>query len=133
MNYIDFRGTEFGRFVENFCAQRSHDPKEIGHHYDIPFDSIDRLFALYLLEHKLNLVENTPLTIDFEIKDALDAGIPEEIKDIFEMVTLWAYNNYEREGISPISAYVNLVYKAQKGKEEVLKDSYYNGGWFGAS
>ena len=41
--------------------------------------------------------------------------------------------NYEREAMSPYVAFFNIIAAAKQGKEFVLKDSYYDGGWFGAS
>lgn len=133
--------TKFYKFAEKFCKENN---KEFDgtrfvffHNNKIPFDSVDRIYALYLIDDKSHLLD-----IDLEeiIKDKekqtneyMYSLMNKEEKEEFELVTDWAYDNYEREGISPYVAFFNIIDVAKKGKEVVLKDSYYDGSWFGAS
>lgn len=133
--------TNFYRFAEKFCKENN---KEFDgtrfaffHNNDVPFDSVDRIYALYLIESNSHLLE---INLDEINKDKekqtneyMYSLMTQEEQDEFKLVTDWAYENYEREGMSPYVAFFNLIYVAKQGKEAVLTDSYYVGGWFGAS
>ena len=138
---MEIEETKFYKFAEKFCKENN---KEFDgtrfaffHNNEIPFDSVDRIYALYLIDSNSHLLD-----IDLEeiIKNKekqtneymYSLMTKEEIKE-FNLVTNWAYENYEREGMSPYVAMFNIIDVAKKGEEVVLKDSYYNGGWFGAS
>ena len=77
------------------------------------------------------------LEIDLSTQEAIrehfDNDVPDEIKEEFNLVSMETYHNYEREAMSQIDGYLNLINIVKKGKDVVLKDSYYTGGWFGAS
>ena len=133
--------TKFYKFAEKFCKENNKEWEgnrfAFFHNNDIPFDSVDRIYALYLID------ENSPLlNINLEeiLKDKekqnddfMKSLMTEEEQEEFALVSNWAYENYEREGMSRYVAFFNIIDVAQKGKEIVLKDSYYDGGWFGAS
>jgi hypothetical protein len=133
--------TKFYKFAENFCKEND---KEFDgtrfvffHNNDVPFDSVDRIYALYLIDSNSHLLD---IDIDEIVKDKnkqtneyMYSLMTEEEKEEFKLVTNWAYDNYEREMMSPYVAFFNIVGVAKKGKEVTLKDSYYDGGWFGAS
>lgn len=133
--------TKFYKFAEKFCKENNKewegDRFAFFHNNDIPFDSVDRIYALYLID------ENSPLLNinleeilndkDKQNDDFMKSLMSEEEQEEFDLVSNWAYENYEREGMSRYIAFFNIINVAQKGKEVVLKDSYYDGGWFGAS
>ena len=133
--------TKFYKFAEKFCKENNKewygDRFAFFHNNNIPFDSVDRIYALYLIDKKSHLLD-----IDLEeilnnkekqTNDYMYSLMSDYEKEEFDLVTNWAYENYEREGMSPYVAFFNIIDVAKKGKEVVLKDSYYNGGWFGAS
>jgi len=133
--------TKFYKFAENFCKENNREFKgdrfAFFHNNDIPFDSVDRIYALYLINEKSHLLD-----IDLEeilndkenqTDDYMYSLMSDYEKEEFDLVTDWAYENYEREGMSSYVAFFNIIDVAKKGKEVVLKDSYYDGGWFGAS
>lgn len=133
--------TNFYRFAEKFCKENN---KEFDgtrfaffHNNDVPFDSVDRIYALYLIESNSHLLEINLDEIDKDeekqTNEYMYSLMTQEEQDEFKLVTNWAYENYEREGMSPYVAFFNLIYVAKQGKEAVLTDSYYDGGWFGAS
>ena len=138
---MEIKDTKFYKFAEKFCKENN---KEFDgtrfaffHNNNIPFDSVDRIYALYLIDTKSHLLD---IDIDEIIEDKEKSSneymyslMLEEEQEEFKLVTDWAYENYEREGISPYVAFFNLLDVAKKGKEIVLNDSYYDGGWFGAS
>lgn len=97
----------------------------INYSHEMPCDSWDRLFALFILDCYPELIKK-------EFKD-----LPKEIQHEFSIESgtegSYAYNNYEREWISNDHAWENLTIVAEKGREAVLKDSYEDGGWFGAA
>lgn len=141
-------------FAEKVSSTDYFDPKEsyidqiigaIDYRNDKPFDSFDRLFALYLIDQHIEVIN------EFDVEKACESSENGEIeyqkafdnrsnssldlKNEYEKV-LWtmSYENYEREGIDNICALVNMIHVAKKGKEAVLTDSYANeDGWFGAS
>lgn len=148
LNYAKEEG-----FAEKVFSKKYFDPKEshinqiigeINYHNDKPFDSFDRLFALYLIDQHINVIN------EFDVEKAcesLENGKAEyekafdttktsiDLKKEYEKI-LWpmSYENYEREGIDNICALVNMIHVAKKGKEFVLTDSYADeDGWFGAS
>lgn len=130
-------------FVEKYFKENHEDFIGRGSIYyrnDIPYDSVDRFVALYMIEHEPTIIKES-VDIIRSIKnnaelnawyESLKENHKEFIKE-FELVETWAYNNYEREGMSNAGALANIIDVAEKGKETVLQDSYYNGGWFGAS
>jgi hypothetical protein len=133
--------TKFYKFCEKFCKENNVEwtksRMSFFHSNEIPFDSVDRIYALYLIDIKSHL-------LDINIDDVLNKEgnqndeymyqlMTEEEKEEFSLVSEWAYENYEREGMPRWVAFFNIINVAQKGKEAVLKDSYYNDGWFGAS
>lgn len=133
--------TKFYKFAEKFCKENN---KEFDgtrfvffHNNNIPFDSVDRIYALYLIDSNSHLLD---IDLDEIIKDKekqtneyMYSLMTKEELEEFKLVTNWAYENYERETISLYVAFFNIIDVAKKGKEVVLKDSYYAGGWFGAS
>ena len=133
--------TKFYKFAENFCKEndKEFDGTRFAffHNNNVPFDSVDRIYALYLIDSDSHLLD---IDIDEIVKDEnkktneyMYSLMTEEEKEEFKLVTNWAYENYEREGMSPYVAFFNIIAVAKKGKEVTLKDSYYDGGWFGAS
>lgn len=133
--------TKFYKFAENFCKENNREFKgdrfAFFHNNDIPFDSVDRIYALYLIDEKSHLLD-----IDLEeilndkenhTDDYMYSLMSDYEKEEFDLVTDWAYENYEREGLAGYEAFFNIINTAKKGKDIVLKDSYYDGGWFGAS
>lgn len=133
--------TKFYKFAENFCKENNREFKgdrfAFFHNNDIPFDSVDRIYALYLIDEKSHLLD-----IDLEeilndkenqTDDYMYSLMSDYEKKEFDLVTDWAYENYEREGLAGYEAFFNIINTAKKGKDMVLKDSYYDGGWFGAS
>lgn len=133
--------TKFYKFAEKFCKENNKkwegDRFAFFHNNDIPFDSVDRIYALYLIDensHLLNInLEEVLNDKEKQNNDFMKSLMTEEEQEEFDLVSNWAYENYEREGIDRYVAFFNMISVAQKGKEKVLKDSYYDGGWFGAS
>ena len=133
--------TKFYKFAEKFCKENNKewegDRFAFFHNNDIPFDSVDRIYALYLIDensHLLNInLEEILNDKEKQNDDFMKSLMSEEEQEEFDLVSNWAYENYEREGMSRYIAFFNVIDVAQKGKEVVLKDSYYDGGWFGAS
>ncbi len=97
----------------------------INYSHEKPIDSWDRLFALYLIDVHSECLDKTWN----EVKDL------EDIKDfsIDGYAGNKAYNNYEREWLSDEVAWREMANVAKQGREKVLIDFYYDGGWFGAS
>lgn len=138
---MEIKDTKFYKFAEKFCKENN---KEFAgtrfaffHNNNIPFDSVDRIYALYLIDSNSHLID---INLDEILKDKdkqtneyMYSLMTEEETEEFKLVTNWAYENYEREGMSPYVAFFNIIDVAKKGREVVLKDSYYDGGWFGAS
>lgn len=133
--------TKFYEFAEKFCKEynRKFDGDRFAffHNNSIPFDSVDRIYALYLIDSNSHLLD---IDIDEIVNnkekqsdDYMYSLMTKEEQEEFKLVSNWAYENYEREAMSPYVAFFNLISVAKKGKEVVLKDSYYDGGWFGAS
>lgn len=133
--------TKFYKFAEKFCKENNRkwegDRFAFFHNNNIPFDSVDRIYALYLIDEKSNLLN---INLDEILKDKekqtneyMYSLMNDYEKEEFSLVSNWAYENYEREAMSPYVAFFNIISVAQKGKDAVLKDSYYDGGWFGAS
>lgn len=133
--------TKFYKFAEKFCKENNQkwegDRFALFHNNNIPFDSVDRIYALYLIDDKSDLLN---INLDEILKDKekqtdeyMYSLMNDYEKEEFSLVTNWAYENYEREAMSPYVAFFNIISVAQKGKDVVLKDSYYDGGWFGAS
>lgn len=133
--------TKFYKFAEKFCKENNKEWEgnrfAFFHNKDIPFDSVDRVYALYLIDensHLLNInLEEILNDKEKQNDNFMKSLMTEAEQEEFALVSNWAYENYEREGMSRYVAFFNIIYVAQKGKEVVLKDSYYNGGWFGAS
>lgn len=133
--------TKFYKFAERFCKENNKewegDRFAFFHNNDIPFDSVDRIYALYLIDensHLLNInLEEILKDKEKQNDDFMKSLMTEEEQEEFALVSNWAYENYEREGMSRYVAFFNIIDVAQKGKEVVLKDSYDDGGWFGAS
>lgn len=133
--------TKFYKFAENFCKENNvnFDGSRFAffHNNNIPFDSVDRIYALYLIDSNSHLLD---IDIDEIMKDESKQTneymynlMTDVEKEEFDLVTDWAYENYEREGMSPYVAFFNIIAVAKKGKDITLTDSYYDGGWFGAS
>ena len=133
--------TKFYKFAEKFCKENNQkwegDRFAFFHNNNIPFDSVDRIYALYLIDDKSDLLN---INLDEILKDKekqtdeyMYSLMNDYEKEEFSLVTNWAYENYEREAMSSYVAFFNIISVAQKGKDVVLKDSYYDGGWFGAS
>lgn len=137
--------SEFSNFIINLdkrlqiTKQNLSDPLEIlkSIHYgnSIPTDSVDRVFALYLVTCHQELLDslNEDIILNKDKLSEFYSNMDSQIKLDFEGIKYIAYENYEREGISDLEAFGNLVYVAKKGESEVLKDSYRDGGWFGSS
>ena len=104
---------------------------------DIPFDSFDRLYALYLLDFHDEIVKNLDVKKALEnrkyAEDYYNKSLDKEnIRNEFERELFGlAYENYEREDVSKLEAFINIIKVAKEGKEVVLKDSYKTGGYFG--
>lgn len=126
--------TEFYKFTKEFFKKNEKTLEDINRlrENEKPFDSVDRMYAIYIIEKKPHLLE-VDLSTQEKINEAFAGGVPEEIREEFDLVSTASYNNYEREAMSPKKGYFNLLFIAKKGLEETLKDSYYEGGWFGAS
>lgn len=133
--------TNFYKFCEKSCKENNKewtkDRFAFFHNNEIPFDSVDRIYALYLIDSKSHLLDIDLEEIlkdkDKQTNEYMYSLMTEQEKEEFSLVTDWAYENYEREGMSPYVAFFNLIDVAKKGKEYTLKDSYYDDGWFGAS
>lgn len=109
--------------------------RSIYYGYDAPKDSVDRIFALYLIDchsEALN-VDMDKIKESEEYAKSLYRELPEDIKEDFEFIKFISYDNYEREGMSDFVAYFNIINVAKEGRDYTLRDSYANGGWFGAS
>lgn len=158
MKDLDFKTWMFNYakeegFAEKVSSTNYFDPKAsyidqiigaIDYRNDKPFDSFDRLFALYLIDQHIDVINK--FDVDkaceslengkAEYKKAFDTPKTSiDLKNEYEKI-LWpmSYENYEREGIDNICALVNMIHVAKKGKEAVLTDSYADeDGWFGAS
>ena len=136
---MEIKDTKFYKFAKKFCEENNQefDGSRFAffHNNDIPFDSVDRIYALYLLDTNSHLLNIDVKNIDKEKQnnDYIYSLMTDEEKEEFKLVSDWAYENYEREGMSDYIAFTNLVAVAQHGKDYVLQDSYYEGGWFGAS
>lgn len=138
---LKIEDTGFYKYAEKFCRENN---KEFDgtrfaffHNNNIPFDSVDRIYALYLIDSKSHLLD---IDIDEIVNDKnkqtneyMYCLMTEDEIEEFKLVTYWAFENYEREGMSPYVAFFNIIDVAKKGYEYTLKDSYYDGGWFGAS
>lgn len=133
--------TEFYKFAEKFCKEnnREFDGSRFAffHNNEIPFDSVDRIYALYLIDTKSHLLDIDTEEIiknkDKQTNEYMYSLMTKEEKEEFDLISNWAYENYEREMMSPYVAFFNIIAVAQKGYEYTLKDSYYDGGWLGAS
>ena len=126
----------FSSYVKNFFEKNNmeyEDLKSVAHQNHSPFDSFDRLYALYLIDKKPQIIQKAykfPSEEDCKtFLDNLDEDAKKEMKALFR----YSYDNYEREGMPDTVAYGNLLYEATKGKESVLKSTYGEGGWFGSS
>lgn len=129
--------TKFYEFAKKFCEENE---KELDgtrfaffHNNDIPFDSVDRIYGLYLIDIKSKLLDIDLSDVSKLTESYMEELMSEYEKEEFKLVTSWAYDNYEREGLAPNESFFNIINVAKKGKEATLKDSYYDGGWFGAS
>lgn len=129
--------TGFYKFADKFCKENNKEftgnRMVFFHNNEIPFDSVDRIYGLYLIDIKSKLLDIDMSDINKLNQEYMDNLLSEEEIKEFSLVTEWAYENYEREAMSPYAAFFNILDVAQKGKEVVLRDSYYTGGWFGAS
>lgn len=137
VKWLSNQTNEFSDNLENFDRAC----KCIFYMNKLPFDSFDRIFALYLINQHYDIIES------FDIEKATSKSgeeytekfFNEKIKQNQEILDEWnsnsirAYDNYEREGITDTVAFGNMLYVAKNGPEAVLKDSYYKNGWFGAS
>ena len=115
---------------------RSH----IYHHEDPPLDSYDRIYALYLIDVYPEIVANFDVNTVTQFESHDEAVVylenlmgPELWEAFISLPTNLAYENYEREGMSPTDGLANLLNIARQGRDATLTDSYANGGWFGAS
>ena len=133
----DIKDTGFYKFAEKFCEEnnRNFDGSRFVffHNNDKPFDSVDRIYALYLIDINSHLLDADMSDLNKCDNAYMLELMTTEEQEEFELVTRWAYENYEREGMEKFVAFFNLLDIAQKGKEAVLSDSYEDGGWFGAS
>lgn len=129
--------TKFYEFCEKFCKENekefSKDRFSFFHNNEIPFDSVDRIYALYLIDSKSHLLDIDMSDLDKLSDEYMKEQMSPEEMDEFELVSNWAYENYEREGMERYVAFFNIIDVAKKGREYTLKDSYYDNGWFGAS
>jgi hypothetical protein len=129
--------TKIYKFVENYCKENNFEFKnqyDITHHNDRPYDSIDRFIALYIIENEQELLNRDLPTIKTQ-EDLTNwyESIDSDFKEQYEGCQFWSYNNYEREGMGNDYALYQILRVAKEGKDIVLKDGYYDGGWFGAS
>lgn len=125
---------EFLKYANEFLKDGDCERNDLNYlrKNEVPYDSVDRIYALYVIDTMPHLLD-IDLSTQENIHKEFDKGIPKEIEEEFQEVTYKSYNNYEREGMSQIEAYINIINIAKKGKEETLKDSYYTNGYFGAS
>ena len=112
--------------VKNFDEELLEEQWKVHHSCEKPYDSWDRLFALYI-------IDSHPELLGKEWEEVKDN---EDMQDFcihsgFEGSC--AYDNYEREWLSDENAFRELMKVAVKGREAVLEDSYEDDGWFGAS
>lgn len=136
---------EFKEYVlklnKELCIKEDYEDAEdilkngIWHGYVPPLDSVDRVFALFILDCHPELLDVNieEITKTMEIGNAWYDGLSKEVRELNEYIMYIAYDNYEREGITNTVAYGNIIAECQKGREWVLKSSYGSGGWFGAS
>lgn len=133
--FVDWLGDMTNEFSGNFDEAC----REIHHHNKAPFDSFDRIFTLWLIDQHFEIVENFDIEKAKVSKEYCENYFNENIKQYEGILDEWdsntdrAYDNYEREAISDVVAFINMLAVAKKGPDVVLKDSYYDGGWFGAS
>lgn len=94
------------------------------HRNNSPLDSVDRVFGLYLFDLHKDEVDVATCLEDFS----------QEIQDDFAIITDVAYDNYEREGMSPDTAMKGILSVIkEKDRAGILRDCYCMGGWFGSS
>jgi hypothetical protein len=134
---MELKETKFYQHVIDFCKERNYEVTntyDIMYDQDVPFDSIDRFIALYMLEKYPNIVsiDISNMRDERVAKEILDST-DDEFKEWYKLASDWAYDNYEREFISPSAALYHIIKEAKQGKAHVLADSYSDGGWFGAS
>lgn len=133
--FVDWLGDMTNEFSGNFDEAC----QEIHHHNKAPFDSFDRIFALWLIDQHFEIIANFDVEKAKFSEEYCEEYFTECIMDNQELFDEWnhntdlAYDNYEREDINAICAFINMLNVAEKGPDAVLKDSYCNGGWFGAS
>lgn len=102
-----------------------------------PFDSFDRLYALYLLEEHKEIINKIDIErAYFDRQYANDKCYEilekEDILDEFNhQLFRLAYDNLERQNDSLVTPFINMITVAQAGKDSILEDSYQNGGYFG--
>lgn len=137
-----FKDREFGKwFIENFpslCSSTEGIKKEdlydekkeiklwiVGYSHEIPLDSWDRLFALFIIDKHPEAIGKPYGEADKYLQEEFGIGYGSE-------GTL-AYDNYERDWLTCEAAWDEMMNVAKKGKEAVMEDSYDDGGWFGAS
>ena len=133
---MELKETKFYKFLERFMKENGRELKssyDIRHGNDLPFDSVDRIYALYLIDIDSKLLKTDISDIEKLNGESLKKLLTKEEMEEYKAVTYYAYDNYEREGMSDYEAFYNLLFVAKQGKDKVLKDSYDNGGWFGAS
>lgn len=136
INYL--QGNNFGIKKEEIESGKDSFANYIFYQEDMPYDSYDRMYALYLLDVYPDMVKDFSKMISNnnanKVKDSdcyalMDKyGIKEEFLDV---LTPMSYDNFEREGINPVMAFYNMLFVAVDGKDAVLKDAYTDGGWFG--
>lgn len=136
INYL--QGNNFSVKKDDIESGKDSFDNYIFHQEDMPYDSYDRMYALYLLDvypelvsdfKKLIANDNADRVKDSDCYDLMNKyGIKEEFLNV---LTPMSYDNYEREGISPVAAFYNMLFVAVDGKDAVLKDTYTDGGWFG--
>ena len=89
-----------------------------------PLDSVDRVFGLYLFDRHKDEVDAATCLEDFS----------QEVQDDFSIISDVAYDNYEREGMSPDTAMKGILSVVkEKDRAGILRDCYCMGGWFGSS
>ena len=102
-----------------------------------PFDSFDRLYALYLLEEHKDIIKKIDINKAYFDKNYANSKCyelleKEDILDEFNhQLFRLAYDNLERKNDSLVTPFINMITVAQAGKEAILEDSYQNGGYFG--
>ena len=126
----------FSSYVKSYFEDNNmeyEDLNSVAHQNHPPFDSFDRLYALYLIDKKPQIIQKAyKFSSEEECKTFLD-NLDEDTKKEMKALFRYSYDNYEREGMRDTVAYGNLLYEATKGKESVLKSTYGEGGWFGSS